>query len=307
MRLGEGTGAALAMSVVESALALFHQMATFESAGVSEKLDDLGVRERAQSREWGANAERHRARRKARGNSPCRGLPDILPVLPRADVTPETLAASFGWFLLVGFALGALLAAENLLLTTLFGDALAAVVLVLTLTVLTGAVHLDGLADSADALGAGTDRRRALEIMRDSRIGSFGTAAIFFFLALEMVALATMGEARRTAALWLAPGLARWAMVAVGWRIDYLRAAGAGTLLVVPGGDRNLVLAGAIAALAALPIFSWRVLLVYALAAVLAALLRAAYRRWLGGVTGDLLGAAGELVEVAVLLAIAVI
>ena len=73
----------------------------------------------------------------------------------------------------------------------------------------------------------------------------------------------------------------------------------------MPGGDRNLVLAGAIAVLAALPILSWRVLLVYAVAAVLAAALRAAYRRWLGGVTGDLLGAAGELVEVAVLLAIA--
>ena len=109
------------------------------------------------------------------------GFLTILPVLPRADVTPETLAASFGWFPLVGFALGALLAAENLLLTTLFGDALAAVVLVLTLTVLTGAVHLDGLADSADALGAGTDRRRALEIMRDSRIGSFRHGRDFLF------------------------------------------------------------------------------------------------------------------------------
>ena len=61
--------------------------------------------------------------------------------------------------------------------------------LVLTLTVLTGAVHVDALADTADALGAGSDRRRALEIMRDSRIGSFGAAAIFFFLALEIVAL----------------------------------------------------------------------------------------------------------------------
>ncbi len=125
---------------------------------------------------------------------------------------------------------------------------------------LTGAVHLDALADTADALGAGADRRRALEIMRDSRIGSFGTAAIFFFLALEIVALATMGETRRAAALWLAPGLARWAMVAVGWRIDYLRAEGAGTMLLGPGGDRNLALASAIAALAALPILSWRVL-----------------------------------------------
>src|SRR5437868_3921013 len=81
---------------------------------------------------------------------------------------------------------------------------------------------------------------RAPELMRDSRIGSFGAVAIVFFLGLEIVALATMGEARRTAALWLAPGLARWAMVAVGWRIDYLRAEGAGTRLVGPGSDRNL-------------------------------------------------------------------
>jgi adenosylcobinamide-GDP ribazoletransferase len=116
-----------------------------------------------------------------------------------------------------------------------------------------------------------------------------------------------MGEARRAAALWLAPGLARWAMVAAGWRIDYLRAAGAGTMLVGRDGDRNLALASAIAAIAALPILSWRVLLAYAVAAALAAVLRAAYRRWLGGVTGDLLGAAGELVELAVLLVMAAI
>jgi adenosylcobinamide-GDP ribazoletransferase len=234
------------------------------------------------------------------------GFLTILPVLPSAEVAPETLAASFGWFPLVGFALGAVLAAENLLLTPLFGDALAAALLTLTLIVLTGAVHLDALADTADALGAGADRRRALEIMRDSRIGSFGTAAIFFFLALEIVALATMGETRRAAALWLAPGLARWAMVAVGWNIDYLRAEGAGTMLLGPG-DRNFALASAIVALAALPILSWRVLLAYAVTAALAAVLRAAYRRWLGGVTGDLLGAAGELVELAVLLVMAVI
>lgn len=230
------------------------------------------------------------------------GFLTILPVLPHAAVAPETLAASLGWFSLIGFALGAVLAAENLLLTPLFGDALAAVVLVLTLVVLTGAVHLDALADTADALSAGSNRRRALEIMRDSRIGSFGTAAIFFFLALEIVALATMGEERRAAALWLAPGLARWAMVACSWRVDYLRAEGAGTLLVGPGGDRNLMLAGAIAAIAGLPILSWRLLVAYAIAAALATAVRAAYRRWLGGVTGDLLGAAGELVELAVLL-----
>jgi adenosylcobinamide-GDP ribazoletransferase len=235
------------------------------------------------------------------------GFLTILPVLPYGDVAADALAASFGWFPLVGFALGAVLVAGNLLLTPLFGDALTAVLLVLTLTVLTGAVHVDALADTADALGAGTGRRRALEIMRDSRIGSFGAAATFFFFAVEIVALATMSETRRAAALWLAPGVARWAMVAVGWRIDYLRAQGAGTALVGPGGDRNLARASAIAAIAALPVLSWRVLLAYAAAAMLAAVLRMTYQRWLGGVTGDLLGAAGELVELALLLVMAAI
>jgi adenosylcobinamide-GDP ribazoletransferase len=96
-------------------------------------------------------------------------------------------------------------------------------------------------------------------------------------------------------------------MVTVGWRIEYLRAEGAGTLLLAPGGDRNLALASVLVALAALPVFSGRVLLAYVVAVALAAALRAAYRLWLGGVTGDLLGAAGELVEVAVLLVMAAI
>jgi adenosylcobinamide-GDP ribazoletransferase len=235
------------------------------------------------------------------------GFLTILPVLPRSGAAPEALAASFGWFPLIGFALGAMLVADNFLLTPLFGDALAAILLVLTLTVLTGAVHLDALADTADALSAGSDRRRALEIMRDSRIGTFGAVAIVFFLALEMVALATMGEARRAAALWLAPGLARWAMLAVSWRVDYLRAEGAGTALLGSGDDRNLALASAIAAIGALPILSLRVVVAYLVAAALAVALRAAYRRWLGGVTGDLIGAAGELVAVAVLLVMAAI
>lgn len=236
------------------------------------------------------------------------GFLTILPVLPRGDATAQAIAASLGWFPLVGFAIGGVLVVENFLLGALFGGPIAAALLVLTLTVLTGAVHLDALADAADALGAGADRRRALAIMRDSQIGSFGAAAIFLFLALEILALTQIckaGGARGATALWLAPGLARWAMAAVSWRADYLRAEGAGTALLAPGGERNLARASATAAVAAIPVLGWRVLIAYAVAAALAAMLRAAYRRWLGGVTGDLIGAAGELVEVAVLLVMA--
>ncbi|HZO80839.1 MAG TPA: adenosylcobinamide-GDP ribazoletransferase [Candidatus Binataceae bacterium] len=236
------------------------------------------------------------------------GFLTILPVLAGFPAEPEAVAGSLGWFPLVGFVIGGVLLVEDFVLLPLFGDMLSAALVVLSLTVLTGAVHLDALADAADALGARADRRRALAVMRDSRIGSFGAVAIVLLLALEIVALATIckaGAARRAAALWIAPGLGRWAMAAVSWRIEYLRAEGAGTAILRDGGDRNLALASATVALAALPILSWRVVAACAAALTLAATLRAAYRRWLGGVTGDLIGAAGELVELAALLAMA--
>lgn len=236
------------------------------------------------------------------------GFLTILPVLPRTSAPAEAVAGSLGWFPLIGFLIAGILIVEDLGLVALFGNGLSAALVVLTLTVLTGAVHLDALADTADALGAASERRRALDIMRDSRIGSFGTVAIVLLLGLEIIALArtgAFGAARRAAALWLAAGLARWAMAAVSWRVEYLRAEGAGATMLRGGGDRNIALASAIAVVGIVPVLSWRALVACAVAIALAAVLRALYRRWLGGVTGDLIGAAGELVEVAVLLVMA--
>jgi adenosylcobinamide-GDP ribazoletransferase len=233
------------------------------------------------------------------------GFLTIAPVMPRVAAPPDTVAASLGWFPLVGFILGGVLIIEDFLLDGVFGRPTVAVLLILTLAVLSGAIHLDALADSADALSAASDPHRALEIMRDSRIGSFGAIAIFFLLALEILALAATPADRRVAALWLAPGLARWAMAAVSWRVSYVRSEGAGTVLLQPGGDRNLILATVIAAIAAVPVFSMRVLAAYGVALVLSVLLQLAYRRWVGGVTGDLIGAAGEIVELTVLLLMA--
>ncbi|MGH7931924.1 MAG: adenosylcobinamide-GDP ribazoletransferase [Candidatus Binataceae bacterium] len=234
------------------------------------------------------------------------GFLTIIPVSPAGVAPLETVAGSFGWFALVGFLIGAVLCVEDLLLSFVIGHALRSVLIVMSLAIVTGAVHLDGLADSADALGAGRNRARALEIMRDSQIGSFGAIALFFVLVLKLVALASIGGALRYATLWLAPGLARWAMVAVSDRLDYLRKEGAGTSLLERQGGRNLMMVSVTVVVAALPVLFVRTLRAYVVAVVLVLLLRASYRRWLGGVTGDLIGAAGELVETAVMIAMSV-
>ena len=226
----------------------------------------------------------------------------ILPTVDDRARTPEDVAASFGWFPLVGFAIGLALMVENYFLAIAFGPALRAVLIVMTLAILTGAVHLDGLADSADALGAGRNRERALEILRDSRIGTFGACALFFILVLKVVAIARTGGS--CAQLWLAPGLARWAMVALADRLDYLRPEGAGTTLLARD-DRHdsFILASIIAIVGALPILGGGTLLAYFAAVLMTIGLGAFYRNWLGGLTGDLIGAAGEIVETAVLIA----
>jgi adenosylcobinamide-GDP ribazoletransferase len=234
------------------------------------------------------------------------GFLTILPVLPSRPAAQQSVAASLGWFPLVGFAIGAALGVEDYLLGLLFGHALGSVLIVLSLTAVTGAVHLDGLADTADALGAGRNRTRALEILRDSRIGSFGAIALFFVLSLKILTLATIGRSQRRLALYIAPGLARWAMVGAGYQLDYLRAEGAGSLLLTDANARNLAIACATVVVAVMPTLSIRALGASAVAVAAALLLREFYRRWLGGVTGDLIGAAGELVETALLIAMSI-
>jgi adenosylcobinamide-GDP ribazoletransferase len=227
----------------------------------------------------------------------------IIPVLNDWPRPPEAEAASFRWFPLIGFVLGALLCLEDSAASAFMGPSARAILVVITLATVTGAVHLDGLADTADALGAGGDRERALEIMRDSRIGTFGAVAIFFLLLLKVSALANAGH-HRSFALYLAPGFARWAMVMVADRMEYLRSEGAGAKLLGQNDRGNLLIASAIAAAGTLAAWTTIAIRGAVIVVALALLLRAAYRRWLGGVTGDLIGAAGEIVETAVLIAV---
>lgn len=229
----------------------------------------------------------------------------IIPVLGCDSRGSEDLAASLGWFPLVGFALGAILAFADFCSRRFLRPAARAALIVIALAVVTGGVHLDGLADTADALGAGRDRTRALEILRDSRIGTFGAIALFFVLILKLSALAGAVHAGRYQAIFLGPGLGRWAMVMTAEGMTYLRGEGAGSTLLGSRGPRNWWVATLISIIGVSLTRSAIGWLAALLAVLLSLVLRAFYRRWLGGVTGDLIGAAGEIVETAVLLAVA--
>jgi adenosylcobinamide-GDP ribazoletransferase len=234
----------------------------------------------------------------------------ILPVIDQRRASEETVAGSLTWFPLVGFLLGLALVGEDWILAHVFAQVIRSVLIILSLTVVTGAVHLDGLADTADALGAGRDRDRALDILRDSRVGTFGASAIFFDLTLKVLALSTLAGTRRYTALIIAPMLARYAMLMVGLGIPYLRESGAGSALLngqALGWRRRVAaLFLIIACTMVLSPFPTAAVFALTVAIAIAFAMHLFYRSWLGGVTGDLIGACGEIVEIAVLLAMSV-
>ena len=185
---------------------------------------------------------------------------------------------------------------------------LAAVLAFGALALLSGGLHLDGLADFADGFG-GRDRARRLEIMRDSRIGSYGVIALIGVSAAQLLAMAQAagqmaGQGAGLALFLLAGVLSRLAMLALLVALPPARADGMGRLAAGRGAGRVLgpgaALAGGLmlaTGAAALPVL--------AAGAVAAGAVSASARARLGGQTGDVLGAAQILSETVIWLAFA--
>lgn len=227
-----------------------------------------------------------------------------LPLGRRLHVEGNDLADAAPAFPLVGAGVGALVGVVALLAARAIGAWPAAALALLVGAVLTGAFHLDGLADSVDGL-AGRTRGQALEIMRDHRAGSYGVVAIVLDLLLKGSALSELASHTAVIGATLAAGaLSRAVPVALAATLPYARTGpGLGSQLTNVGYPRAAATA-MLAVTVAVASRGVQAALAAAIVVVLVALLHLFYRRWIGGVTGDLLGASIEVTEVAVLLTI---
>jgi adenosylcobinamide-GDP ribazoletransferase len=221
----------------------------------------------------------------------------------QGDATPQDLARSMLWFPWIGALLGLTYAGAWWGLDLLVpGPAAAA--LLLALTVLsTGALHLDGLADTADGLGGGHTPADRLRIMKDSRVGSFGVISLVLALLLKFaffLALASKGPA--LCPLFLFPVVSRWGMTFLAFLAPYARPEG-GLGQAMTQGLSHRILAGSTVGALVLAVAAAGVQgLLLLLAAGVAVWLASHYfKRLLGGVTGDVLGASNELLEILVL------
>ena len=236
----------------------------------------------------------------------------LLSRLPGPFAVPRDMGAigrGVWAFPIVGALLGALGGGAYWLGREIGLPALAAAVIAIGLLALaTGALHEDGLADTADGFGGGRTRERKLAIMRDSRIGAYGVLALLLVTLLRVGALAAMGGAAGFAALIAAAALGRGFAALPMSLLPPARADGLGRAAGrAPGFCMALILAVAAATLAAagyaLP---WRAV-GYAVAGAFFAVLFVTVlaQRHIGGVTGDVLGAAILAGEAAALVALA--
>lgn len=179
-----------------------------------------------------------------------------------------------------------------------------ALVLSLTATVLvTGALHEDALADAADGFGGGSTPERVLEIMKDSRIGSYGAVALVLAILLKLASLASLTRSDVVFALIAGHTLARWSSVWLLARYEYVGTKGA----AFSGGvtASRLIIATIVALGICALALQRRALIPVLVSVVVTVLAGVFFKRRIGGVTGDCLGAANQLVELAVYLTLA--
>ncbi|QWC86519.1 adenosylcobinamide-GDP ribazoletransferase [Nocardioidaceae bacterium] len=242
------------------------------------------------------------------------GVRDAATLLTRVPVgggagRPEVAAT---WFPLVGAAVGIVVASVLVLASTVLSAFEAAVLAVVVEVLLTGALHLDGLADTADGT-AGRDPEHRLRIMRDHAIGVYGALAVGLDLALRVAVLAglvVVGLPAPSVVVLVAAAyaLSRWSLLHAALVLGYPREAGTGQGLVeglTAGRSRAatgvllvlLLAAGAVLGLPGLVILAWS----WVMARAVSVLVAAWARLRLGGITGDVLGACVELTLAVVL------
>lgn len=233
----------------------------------------------------------------------------ILPAFRGIGISGKDMERCVIFFPLIGLLIGFLSYAFAALISMVFQPTVCCVLIVLFLVVISGGLHMDGLADTMDGFASSRSEVRMLEIMRDSRIGVMGVLSIIFIILLKVTFLFSMSHSFRMNAVVLMPLAGRCSVLIVMLLLNYVRQEGTG--LVFSKNKRYIWLGLALGMI----LFITTALLlcshtgaVMVLASILVALLFSAYcKKKIRGYTGDTLGATCEIVELVPAIVLAMI
>ena len=240
-----------------------------------------------------------------------------IPVPSLDNFQESDLNQSVKYFPLIGIIVGFIGAISFYLAHLFCPKSIAVLVSMATTVYLTGAFHEDGLADSADGLGGGYDRARILTIMQDSRLGTYGAMALFLMLMAKFQTLNTLHVAIIPAMLIIGHALSRLSAVWIMATLSYAKPEGKAKPLATEVNQFDLIVANFFGLLPFLVFLVFLVVsgrsLLSTLKLVLVTLIlllitfvwwRAKIQKWLGGYTGDTLGAIQQMTELALYLGV---
>lgn len=230
----------------------------------------------------------------------------IIPVKIK-HINEKQISESMVYFPFVGVLLGLILAVSDKLLYLLnLGTFTINTILVILLAAITAGMHLDGLADTADAFLSGKNKEEMLDIMRDSHIGVMGVLSLISIILLKIVLLSSLSMALKTTSLLLMCTLSRWSAVWVMFLFPYARGDGKARVFI-QGMNLKIFMLSLIAALIfAFAVWGIKGLLVLLIIAGCAYLSGKIISRKIGGITGDTLGTTIELTEIITLFTVCI-
>lgn len=230
------------------------------------------------------------------------GFLTILPHPKNTDPEGNDLGRSMAFFPLVGLLLGLTLVIINSLFLPYLPDRLVNMLILATLIIVTGGLHMDGFMDTLDGIGGGNDRQRILAIMRDSRVGAFGVLGVIILLLIKWEALNSIGYETKGAALLLMPVISRGGQVLLTHLSPYARAEGVGRPFADGLDGKSFTVAVAITVILSLVSGGLAGILIAAIAGLFTLWWSRFFIKKIGGITGDIIGALNELLEMIVLL-----
>ena len=238
------------------------------------------------------------------------GFLTIIPWPHRREASPEEMGRSIAYFPAVGVVIGLILAGLNWLLALFLPSSVVSGLLIVSLVVISGALHLDGFIDTCDGIAGHRTVEDRWRVMHDSRAGAFGIIGAFLLLLLKYVSLSSVPETLLMATLVLMPVVSRWVMVYTILAYPYARPEGLGKVFKQGASWPGLVVATVIAVAVAIGwarladiTYFYLVGPAMMLGIWLIAIATASYlKRKFSGLTGDTYGAINEVAEVAVLI-----
>jgi adenosylcobinamide-GDP ribazoletransferase len=234
----------------------------------------------------------------------------IIPLPCRREASPEEVGQSIVYFPVVGIIIGLILAGLNWLLGLLLPSAVVNGLLIVSMVVISGALHLDGFVDTCDGIAGHKTVEDRWRVMHDSRAGAFGIIGVFVLLLVKYASLSSVPENLLLTTLVLMPVVGRWAMVYAVFAYPYARPSGLGKVLKREANwwkfalttVITLAVAIGLARLANIAYFYLSGLAIMFGIWVIVVAMAAYLKRKFSGLTGDTYGAINEVAEVGVLI-----